>query len=97
MAVDMRKYPRYSTSKEVVYYTADAAGPEKRGRIHYFGTIVDMSQGGARLVVDHPHEEDERVWLQGVHSAADVIRGRVRWVKDIQDKYNVGVEFLSNE
>lgn len=88
--MELRRHPRYSTSLDVVYYT----GHDDEGRIHYFGTIVDMSKGGARLVVEYPHQPDERLWLHGVGGTAEIRPTRVRWIGNHQDKYNVGVEFI---
>jgi hypothetical protein len=93
MELDKRKYPRVTTSMDVLYYTGGAPD-EGTGRVHYFGTVTDLSLGGVRLVVEHPHGTDERIWLQGVRGAPDIIPGRVRWIHGEQEHYNMGVEFL---
>ncbi len=93
MALDKRKYPRVTTSMDILYYTQDAPD-EGVERIHYFGTVTDLSLGGVRLVVEHSHAEDEQLWLQGVRGGPDIISGRVKWIRDEHEHYNMGVEFL---
>jgi hypothetical protein len=93
MSEEKRKYPRVGTSMDVLYYTGGAPG-EGVERIHYFGTVTDMSLGGVRLVADHPHARDEQLWLQGIRGAPEIIAGRVKWVQGEQERYHLGVEFI---
>lgn len=90
---EKRRHPRTATSMDVVYFIG-GDGMRAPERIHYFGTITDLSRGGARLVVDQPHRAQEHIWVQGLRDTADTVPGRVRWVRGQDGRYQLGVEFL---
>ena len=94
MAEEKRKFPREATSVEVVYFIG-GDGVREPERIHYFGTVTDMSRGGARLLAEQPHRLHEHIWLQGLRGAADVVPGQIRWVRGEDERYHLGVEFLN--
>lgn len=91
--VEQRRYPRVTASMDILYYTGGTPG-EGADRMHHFGTVTDLSLGGLRLVVEHPHATEEQVWLQGVRGGPDIISGRVKWIAGGQGHYNMGIEFL---
>lgn len=92
MPKELRRYPRTSTSLDVIYYTEE--GPTEEERCHHFATIVDISKGGARLLTDYKHMPNDCVWLHGLRHLAGKVPGRVRWIKRDQKKFNVGVQFV---
>lgn len=92
MDADKRQHSRIATSLETIYFTEHGDGDDAE-RLHYFGTIVNISKSGVGMVVNCPHEIDEELWLEGIHQAPGPLAGQVRWVADHQDKYAIGVQF----
>ena len=92
MDADKRQHARIDTSLETIYYTEHGDDAE---RLHYFGTITNMSNGGVGMVVNCPHEINEELWLEGIEKATAPLAGLVRWVSNHQDKYAIGIQFRS--
>ena len=91
MAAEQRKYQRVSTSLEIMYHTLSEG--DDPTPTHYFGTVTDLSKGGAGLLVDHAHGPEERICLEGIAGYKKPMDGVVRWVREHSGKYRVGVKF----
>jgi len=95
MAAELRKHQRVSTSLEIMYHTVDDNdGDTDPTPTHFFGTVTDLSKGGAGLLVDYPHNPDEMICLEGIAGYKKPMDGVVRWVRENSGKYRVGVKFL---
>lgn len=92
MERDKRQYARIDLSLETIYYAEDGVGEEAE-RMHYFGTITNMSKGGVGLIANFPHEVNEELWLEGIGQSSAPLAGLVRWVRTYQDKYELGLQF----
>jgi len=93
MSIEKRRYPRESTLIETIYFTEHPIDDEP-GRMHYPGTIVNISSGGVGLVANYPHQINDRLWMEGIGKVKSPILGLVRWVSNNIDNYNMGVQFL---
>jgi len=94
MSDEKRRYPREATLMETIYFTEHLIDDEP-GRMHYPGTIVNISSGGVGLVANYPHQLNERLWLEGIGEIKSPILGMVKWINGKESKYNIGVQFLS--
>ncbi len=94
MEHDQRQHTRVDLSLETIYYAEDVIGDE-RDRMHYFGTITNMSKGGVGMVVGSPHEVNEELWLEGIGQSPMPLAGLVRWIRSYQGKYEMGLQFRS--
>lgn len=94
MPIEKRRYPRESTRVETIYFTEHLIDDEP-GRMHYPGTIVNIGNGGVGLVVNYPHQLNDRLWMEGIGEVKSPILGSVRWISNNMDKYSMGVQFLS--
>ncbi len=95
MTQEGRVHPRTKTYLEVTYFTDEST--VELGRNYFFGTVLDVSKGGAGLLTEWPHEPNEKLWLEGLHNCTGAVRVEVRWVKHYYDKYNLGVKFAHQE
>jgi hypothetical protein len=93
MVVELRKHPRVATSLETIYFR-DQNGEGNAERMHYFGTITNMSKGGVGLLANYPHERDEQLWLEGIGDSTIPLPGVVRWIKSNHEKFDIGIQFL---
>ena len=94
MDSEQRQHARIKTSLETIYFTEEGKGDDAE-RMHFFGTIVNMSKGGVGMTVTCPHELNEKLWLEGVGQSSSPLPGVVRWIRNRQDKYDIGIKFLS--
>lgn len=94
MNEDKRRHARVVASLETIYYTEH--GDEDAERLHYFGMITNVSDGGVGMVVNCPHDIGEELWLEGVGRTSGPQAARVRWIADYQDRYTIGVQFRAN-
>jgi len=95
MVAELRKYQRVSTSLEIIYHTINEVNEgDDPTPTHYFGTVTDLSKGGAGLLVDYPHSPDEMICLEGIAGYKKPMDGIVRWVRENSGKYRVGVKFI---
>jgi c-di-GMP-binding flagellar brake protein YcgR len=93
MVAELRKYQRVNTSLEIMYHTMNEG--DDPTPTHYFGTVTDLSKGGAGLLVDYPHSPDEMICLEGIAGYKKPMDGVVRWVRENSGKYRVGVKFIN--
>ena len=94
MSIEKRRYPRENTLMETIYFTEHLIDDEP-GRMHYPGTIINISNGGVGMIANYPHQLDDRLWLEGIGEVKSPILGTVRWVNGSENKYSLGVQFLS--
>ena len=94
MSIEKRRYPRKPTLLDIIYFTEHTIDGEP-GRMHYPGKMINISNGGVGLVANYPHQLDDRLWFEGIGELKSPILGTVRWVTGDENKYNVGVKFLS--
>ena len=94
MSIEKRRYPREQTLLETIYFTEHLIDDEP-GRMHYPGTIVNISSGGVGMIANYPHRQDDRLWLEGIGEAKSPILGTVRWIDGNENKYHIGIQFLS--
>ena len=96
MVAELRKYQRVTTSLEIMYHTVN--NDEERGNTsvptHYFGTVTDLSKGGAGLLVDYPHKPDEIICLEGIAGYKKPMDGVIKWVRENSGNYRLGVQFV---
>ncbi|MDX9740002.1 MAG: PilZ domain-containing protein [Gammaproteobacteria bacterium] len=55
------------------------------------GIAVDLTTRGMGLVLSCPLALDEAVAIEGLEAGAQ--RGRVRWIRKMQDGYRIGLTF----
>ena len=99
MVAELRKYQRVTTSLEIMYHTVDdeQAQGENAVPTHYFGTVTDLSKGGAGLLVDYPHQPDEVICLEGIAGYKKPMDGVIRWVRENSGNYRLGVQFVHKQ
>lgn len=89
MSSEHRQYPREHTMLDTIYFTEDTT----HNRMHYCGTVTDLSHGGIGMDVVAPHELNDTVWLEGVSASNEPTAAIVRWVEEREDNYHIGLEF----
>lgn len=93
MSIEQRVHPRQPLIEETIYFCEERAG-RKIERIHYQGTLLNISQGGVGMRVSHPHEHGEQIWLEGIEGKAKAQPGRVCWIKaNGEESFDLGIEF----
>lgn len=93
MPQEKRKYPRFPTSLDTIYFRED---PDNHNdRMYFPGTIVNQSNGGVGMVVSFPHEPSHELWLEGLGLGENPIAGLVRWIVKgaAADQYHLGIQF----
>lgn len=96
MVAELRKYQRVTTSLEIMYHTINGASALDDTEVptHYFGTVTDLSKGGAGLLVDYPHKPDDKICLEGIAGYKKPMDGVIRWVRENGGNYRLGVQFI---
>jgi c-di-GMP-binding flagellar brake protein YcgR len=95
MVAELRKYQRVSTNLEIMYHTVkEVKEGENPVPTHYFGTVTDLSKGGAGLLVDYPHNPDDKICLEGIAGYKKPMDGVIRWIREHSGNYRVGVKFI---
>lgn len=89
MSSEHRQYPREHTMLDTIYYTEDAA----HSRMHFCGTVTDLSHGGVGMDVVAAHKLNDTIWLEGVGASAKPTAAIVRWVEERDDSFHIGLEF----
>jgi len=90
MRIELRKTPR-TAQQSVVSYQKKASHKKEQPTV---GTMLDLGDGGASLLVDKPLGIDEQLRLEG-HPELDTPRNCVvRWVRKLPENYQLGVQFL---
>lgn len=97
MDTDKRRHARINTALETIYFKEEGETEgDEADRMHYFGTITDMSKGGVGMTVTCPHDVNEKLWLEGIGDSSVPLPGIVRWVQSRQEEeYRIGIQFLS--
>lgn len=90
--IELRKNLRISINMDITYSTATAAGSDATAKK---GTLLDVSGGGAGLVLDEPLSLNQTLRLEGYGDWEAPRDARVRWVRKANEHYRVGVEFVS--
>lgn len=84
-----RQYPRVHTMQDTIYFVED----DTQERMHYCGTLTDLSDGGVGMDVVTPHRPHDTLWLEGIRGLGSPVAAVVRWVKACGDSFHVGLEF----
>lgn len=94
MSSEQRIHPRTEFVEETIYFSEQRHGHESE-RIHYSGTLVNISKGGAGMKVSHPHQIDEEIWLEGLEGFHKAQPGTVKWIKEHdEESFEIGVQFF---
>ncbi len=95
MPREKRRYPRTTMYEETIYF-AILDFPPKTERIHYVGTITNVSNGGIGAKVLFEHTPGEEVFFEGLNGDESTQRGVVKWTRTSAqaDGYEIGVEFI---
>ena len=89
MSSEHRQYPREHTMLDTIYYTED----NSHNRMHYCGTVTDLSHGGVGMDVVAAHKLNDTVWLEGVSPSEEPTAAIVRWVEERGENFHIGLEF----
>ncbi len=94
MSIEQRQFSRTPMSEETIYFSKDSHEQEN-DRVHYFGTITNISMGGLGLRVNFAHEPEEELWFEGIEGYTGARVAKVRWRKDTdnQESFEIGVQF----
>lgn len=82
--IEFRAAPRQGISTPVRCVLA-------RSGVRHDGTAVDLTDGGMGLILSCPLAPDEAVEVEGLETGPH--RGRVRWIRKVQDGYRIGLGF----
>ncbi len=94
MSSEQRLHPRVDFVEETIYFS-EQRNRHKSERIHYSGTLFNLSKGGAGIRVSHPHQIDEEIWLEGLEGFTKAQPGTVKWVKEHnEEEFEIGVQFF---
>lgn len=91
--IELRKDPRINTDVEVTYYTGVPAGHYNGGELQQIGTLTDLGDKGAGLIIDQPFRPNETLRLEGVNGSREARHCTVQWVQKDRDRYRIGVKF----
>lgn len=89
--IELRKNLRISINMDISYSTANSAGSDVAAKK---GTLLDVSGGGAGLVLNEPLSLNQTLRLEGYGEWDQPRDARVRWVRKANEHYRVGVEFV---
>ena len=95
MHVDHRRYPRTARREQTIYH-CEVDHAYETDRMHYLGTIIDISSGGVGIQASTPHQVGQQLWFEAVEGTDRVEKPAiVRWCRepDNGDGYEIGVEF----
>lgn len=94
MSNELRIHPRTELLEETIYFSEAHKGYESE-RIHYSGTLVNLSKGGASMRVSHPHAINEELWLEGLEGINRPQPATVKWIKECDEElFEIGVQFF---
>ena len=96
MSSDKRRHPRIPANEETIYYSLLEGNPGIK-RMHYIGTITNVSDMGVGVKVIIDHEPGEEIYFESVGGNNGARQGVVKWLREpsIGDWYEMGVEFIS--
>lgn len=86
--IEFRAAPRQGISAPVSCVLA-------RSGARHDGTAVDLTHGGVGLILACPLAPDEMVVIEGLETGP--CRGRVRWIRKVQDGYRIGLSFDADD
>ena len=100
MTIEQRLHPRIPMQEDTIYFsvistdTPQPNGNSEIDRIHYPGTITDISRGGVGMRVSSPHHLGEEIWLEGIEGNNAPRPGRIRWMSHDEgsDQFNIGIQ-----
>lgn len=94
MSSEQRIHTRTDLMEETIYFSENRRGHDSE-RIHYSGTLVNLSKGGAGMKVSHPHNINEELWLEGLEGFRKAQPGTVKWIKEHnEESFEIGVQFF---
>lgn len=94
MSSEQRLHPRVDYVEETIYFS-EQRSRDRSERIHYSGTLVNLSKGGAGIKVSHPHTIDQELWLEGLEGFSGAQPGTVKWIKEYgEESFEIGVQFF---
>ncbi len=90
MRIELRKTPRTPQQFAISYHrkSTDKNAPPLPG------TLLDLGDGGASLLVEKPLGIDEQLRLEGHPQLNGACNCVVRWVRKLPENYQLGVQFL---
>ncbi|MCC6303179.1 MAG: PilZ domain-containing protein [Gammaproteobacteria bacterium] len=89
--IELRKNLRISINMDISYSAPNPAGQARKG------TLLDVSNHGAGLILDEPLGLNQTLRLEGYDDWDRPRDARVRWVRKANEHYRVGVEFIDDE
>ncbi len=94
MSSEQRIHPRTEFMEETIYFSEQHSG-DKKERIHYSGTLVNLSKGGVGMKVSHPHQINEEICIEGLEGFRNAQPGTVKWIKEHnEESFEIGVQFF---
>jgi len=95
MSSEQRTHPRTVTQEEIIYFSNLQRDYEIE-RIHYIGTLINISKGGVGMRVNLPHYINEELWFEGLEGISKAQPGLVRWITtdSYLENYEMGIEFF---
>ena len=91
--IELRKDPRINTEVEVTYYTEMPAARDSAEALRQTGTLTNVGDRGAGLLIDQPFRPDDRLRLEGVNGSREPRNCTVQWVQKERERYRIGVKF----
>ncbi|HFD92735.1 MAG TPA: PilZ domain-containing protein [Gammaproteobacteria bacterium] len=91
MRIELRKTPRTPQQLAISYHRKSTDNPDKNP---IAGTLLDLGDGGASLLVETPLGIDEQLRLEGHPKLNGACNCVVRWVRKLPENYQLGVQFL---
>lgn len=88
--IELRKNLRISINMDITYSTANGGDAARKG------TLLDLSDDGAGLILNEPLGLNQRLRLDGYEEWGQPRDAAVRWVRKANEHYRVGVEFLAD-
>ena len=95
MSNEQRVHPRTAIYEEIIYFSKHQGGHEIE-RIHYYGTLINISKGGVGMKVNLPHHINEELWFEGLEGINRAQPGTVKWLRaeSDQESFEMGIEFF---
>ncbi len=94
MSSEQRIHPRAELIEETIYFSEQPSGHETN-RIHYCGTLTNISKGGVGMKVGHPHQVNEEIWFEGLEGRHRAQSGTVKWLLEHdEENFEIGVQFF---
>jgi hypothetical protein len=81
--------------EEIIYFSKHQSGYET-DRIHYSGTLINISKGGVGMKVNLPHHINEELWFEGIEGINRAQPGTVKWLRaeNDQESFEMGIQFF---